>query len=130
MWEWIFGVFLYVVMEKLELRLTEGETNVVVEVNGMDKIEDSDGKIDYMVDFLCQALPNLVSNIDLEIVIEMAKVSKAKVFSNYVVHNREIVHKDVASYWFDEATMVLFELDSLRYPFGKLPLTLVMMGNI
>ena len=88
----------------------------------------SDGKIEYMVDFLCKALPNPVSKIGFEIGIEMAKVSKAKVFSNYfeiVVHNPEIVHKDIASYWVDEATMALLELDSLHYPFGKLPLTLV-----
>lgn len=38
-WEWIFGVFLCVVMGKVELRLTNGETDVVVEVNGMHNID-------------------------------------------------------------------------------------------
>jgi len=93
-------------------------------------IEDSEGNIEYMVDFLRKALPSPISKIAFEIGIEMAKVSKAKVFPNYVVHNPEIVNKDIASYSFDEAAMVLLELDSLHYPFGKLPLTLVMMGNI
>lgn len=124
-WEWIFGVLVCVVMGKVELRLTEGETDVVVEVNGMDNIdidiEDSEEKIEYMVDFLCKALPNPVFTIGFEIGIEMAKVAKAKVFTNYfeiVVHNPEIVHTDIASYWVDEAAMVLLELESLHYPFS------------
>lgn len=64
----------------------------------------------------------------------------AKVLGNYfeiVVHNSEIVHKDVASYWVDEVAIILLELhnkvsillDLIHYPFGKLTLTLVMMGN-
>lgn len=129
----IWGVFC-VVMGNVELRLTEGEIDVVVEVNGMDNIdigiEHSDGKIEYMMDFLCKALPNPISKNGFEIGIEMAKVAKAKVFSNYVVHNLEIVHKDIASYCVGEASMALLELDSLHYPFGKLPLTIVMMGNL
>ena len=83
-----------------------------MEVNGMDNIEisieDSEGKIEDMVDFLYKALTNLVAKIDFELGIEMArvakvrlevgidmsKVTKARVFSNYfeiVVHNPEIV---------------------------------------
>ena len=55
-------MLVWVVMEKVELRSTEGETNVVVEVNGMDNIdigiEDSEEKIDDMVYFLYKALVN------------------------------------------------------------------------
>jgi hypothetical protein len=98
-WEWIFGVLVWVVMGKVELRSTEGETDVVVEVNGMDNIdigiEDSEEKIEDMVDFLYKALANLVAKIGFEVGIEMAKVAKARVFSNYfeiVVHNLEIVN--------------------------------------
>ena len=124
---------------------TEVENEFLVEVNGMDNIdigiEDGEGKIRYMVDFLCKALPNLVSNICFEIGIDMAKVSKAKVFANYfeiVVHNPKIVHKDIASYWVDEVTMVLLELHNivsfvielLHFPLGKLPSTLLMMDNV
>ena len=46
-----------------------------------------------MVDLLYKALSNFVSKIYFEVGIEMAKVSKARVFSNYfeiVVHNPEI----------------------------------------
>lgn len=50
----------------------------------MDKIdigiEDSEGKIEDMVDFLYKALTNLVAKIGFEIGIEMAKVSKERVF--------------------------------------------------
>jgi hypothetical protein len=74
----------------------------VVEVNGMgnidDGIEDREGKIEDMVDFLCRAFAKFVANIDFEVGIEMAKVSKvgfevgieipkvakARVFSNYL----------------------------------------------
>lgn len=76
-WEWIFGVFVCVVMGKVELRLTKGETNVVGEVNGMDKIsigiDDSEGNINYMVDFLSRALPNPISEIGFEIGIDMSR---------------------------------------------------------
>ena len=48
-WEWIFGVFVCVEMGRFELRWTEGEIVVVVEVNGMDNIdisiEDSEGRL-------------------------------------------------------------------------------------
>jgi len=61
----------------------------VVEVNGMGNndisIQDSEGKIEDMVDFLCKALANLVAKIGFEIGIEMVKVTKARVFSNYFV---------------------------------------------
>ena len=44
-------------MGKVELRLNNGKIDVLVEVNGMDNIdiniEDSEAKIEYMVDFLC-----------------------------------------------------------------------------
>ena len=117
-------------------------------------IEDREGKIEEIVDFLCRAFANFVakigvevgiemakvSKVDFEIGIEMAKIAKARVVSNYlevVVHNLEIVHKDIASYWVDEAAIVLLELhnkvalvlDFLHYPSGKFPSTLVMMGN-
>jgi len=133
---WGFKMVVQVV-GKIELRLTEGETDLVVEVNGMDNIdigiEDNEGNIEYMVDFLCKALPNPVSKIGFEIGIEMTKVAKAKVFANYfeiIVHNPEIVHKVIASYWVDEVAMVLLELDSLHYHFFKLSLTLVMKGKL
>ena len=105
--------------------------------------------------FLCRAFANFVakigfevgidmakvSKVGFEVGIEMAKVAKARVFSNYleaVVHNLETVHKDISSYWVDETTIVLLELPhrvaiflgSLHYPSGKLPSTLVMMGNL
>ena len=104
-------------------------------------IEDKEGKIEDMVDFLYRAFANFVAKIGFEVGIDMAKVAKARVFSNYlgiVVHNLETVHKDIASYWVDEAAIVLLELhnkvalvlDLLHYPSGKLPSTLVMMGNL
>jgi hypothetical protein len=129
-WEWIFGVLVWMIMGKVELRSNEGDIDVVVEVNGMgnidDGIEDREGKIEDMVDFLCRAFAKFVAKIDFEVGIEMAKVSKvgfevgiempkvakARVFSNYleiVVHNLETVHKDIASYWVDEAAIVLLE---------------------
>ena len=146
-------------MGKVELRSNEGDFDVVVEVNGMnnidDGIEDREGKIEDMVDFLYGAFANFVAKIGFEVGIEMAKVSKvgfevgiempkvskARVFSNYleiVMHNLETVHKDIASYWVDEAAIVLLELhkkvalvlDLLHYPSGKLPSTLVMTGNL
>ena len=120
-----------------------------------DGIEDRKGKIEDMVDFLYRAFANFVakigfevgidmakvSEVGFEVGIEMAKVSKARVFSNYlevVVHNLETVHKDIASYWVDEAAIALLELHNkvallpnlLHYPSGKLPSTLVMMGNL
>jgi hypothetical protein len=131
----------------------------VVEVNGMgnidDGIEDREGKIEDMVDFLCRAFAKFVAKIDFEVGIEMAKVSKvgfevgieipkvakARVFSNYLeifVHNLDTVHKDIASYWADESAIILLELHNkvslvlylLHYHSGKLPSTLVMMGNL
>ena len=48
-------------MRKFELRSIDGEIDVVMEVNGMDNIdidiEDSEGKIEDMADFICKALP-------------------------------------------------------------------------
>ena len=144
-WEWIFRVLVWLVIEKVELRSNEGDIDVMVEVNGMDNIddgiEDREGNIEDMVDFLCRAFANFVSKIGFEVGIEMAKVAKARVFSNYleiVVHNLENVHKDIVSYWVDEAAIALLELhnkvalvlDLLHYPSGKLPSTLVMMGNL
>ena len=76
-------------------------------------IEDREGKIEDMVDFLYRAFANFVAKIGFEVGIEMPNVAKARVFSNYlefVVHNLETVHKDIASYWVDEAAMVLLEL--------------------
>ena len=118
-------------------------------------IEDRERNIEDMVDFLCRASANFVAKIGFEVGIEMAKVSKvgfevgiemskvakARVFSNYLeifVHNLETVHKDIASYWVDEAAIVLLELhnrvslflDSLHYSSSKFPSTLVMIGNI
>ena len=72
-----------------------------------DGIEDREGKIEDMVDFLCRAFSKFVANIGFEVGIEMAKVSKVgfevwiemskvskeRVFSNYfeiVLHNPEI----------------------------------------
>ena len=92
-----------------------------------DGIEDREGKIEDMVDFLYRAFANFVAKIGFEVGIEMAKVakvgfevgnempkvSKARVFSNYleiVVHNLDTLHKDIASYWVDEATIILLEL--------------------
>ena len=158
-WEWIFGVLVWMTMGNVELRKNEGDIDVVVEVNGMDNIdhgiEDREGKIEEKVDFLCRAFANFVakigfevgiemtkvSKVGFEVGIEMSKVSKARVFTNYfeiVVHNLETMHKDIASYWVDEASIVLLELhkkvalvlDLLHYPFGKFPSTLVMMGNL
>ena len=82
-----------------------------------------------------------VSKVGFEVAIEILKVAKARVFSNYleiVVHNLETVHKDSASYWVDEAAIVLLVLhnkvslllDLLHYYSGKFPSTLVMMGNL
>jgi hypothetical protein len=79
--------------------------------------------------------------VGFEVGIEIPKVAKARVFSNYLeifVHNLETVHKDIASYWVDEAAIVLLELHNkvtlvlylLHYHSGKLPSTLVMMGNL
>ena len=93
------------------------------------------------MDFLYRVFANFVAKIGFEVGIEMPKVAKARVFSNYleiVVHNLDTVHKDIASYWVDEAAIVLLELhekvslvlDLLHYPSGKLPSTLVMMGNL
>ena len=66
-WEWIFGVLVWVVMGKVELRSNEGDIDVVVEVNGMhnidDGIEDSEENIEDMVDFFHKAISNLVSKI-------------------------------------------------------------------
>ena len=39
-WEWIFGVLVWMIMGKVELRSNEGDIDVVVEVNGMDNIDD------------------------------------------------------------------------------------------
>ena len=117
-------------MGKVELRSNEGDIDVVVDANVMnnidDGIEDIEGKIEDMVDFLYRAFANFVANIGFEVGIEI------------VVHNLDSVHKDIASYWVDEASIVLLELhkkvalvlDLLHYPSGKLPSTLVMMGNI
>ena len=98
-------------MGKVELRSNEGDFDVVVEVNGMnnidDGIEDREGTIEEMVDFLCRAFAKFVAKIDFEVGIEMVKVSKVgfevgiemskvskeRVFSNYfyiVVHILEI----------------------------------------
>ena len=87
---------------------TQNRANDFVEVNGMDNIdisiEDSEEKIEDMVDFLYKALSNpvselgfevgiemdKVSKVSFEVGIEMSKVSKVRVFSNYfviVVHN-------------------------------------------
>ena len=144
-WEWIFGVLVWMIMGKVELRSNGGDIDVVVEINGMDNIddgiEDREGKIEDMVDFLYRAFANFVAKIGFEVGIEMAKVTKARVFSNYlevVVHNLETVHKDIASYWVDEAAIALLELhnkvslvlDFLHYDSIKLPSTLVMMGNL
>lgn len=86
-------------MERVELRSNEGENNVVLEVNGIDNndigIEDIEEKIKDMVDFHYKALSNLVTKINLEVQIEMAKVSKARVFSNYfenVLHNPKVMN--------------------------------------
>ena len=106
-----------------------------------DGIKDSEEKNEDMVDFLCRSFANFVAKIGFEFGIEMAKVAKARVFSNYLeifVHNLETMHKDISSYWVDEADTVLLELhnrvalllDSLHYPYGKLPSTLVMIGNL
>ena len=116
---------------------------VVVEVNGMDKIdigiEDSEGMTEDMVDFLYRTFANFFAKLSFD--AGMAKVAKERVHSNYLetaVHNLEIVHKDIASYWVDEIAIALLELhnrvvlflDSLHYPFGNLPLKLVMMRNL
>ena len=84
-------------MGKVELRSNEGDIDVVVEVNDMynidDGIEDSEETIEDRMDFFCKALANLVAMIGFEVRIEMSKVAKARVFSNYfeiVVHNPEI----------------------------------------
>jgi len=60
----------------------------------MDKnefcIEDSERKIEDMVDFLCKALAKLLAKTGFEIAIEMANVAKARVFFDYfviLVHN-------------------------------------------
>ena len=83
-WEWIFGVIVWLVMRKVGLRSTNGETSVVVEVDGMDNIdidiEDSEGNIEDMVDFFCKALANLVAKIGFE--FEMANVAKERVCFN------------------------------------------------
>ena len=91
-------------MVMVELRSIEHEMDVVVEMNSLNnielRIEDSEEKIEDTVDFFCKTLANLVSKIGFEVVIEMAKVANERVFSNYfeiVVHNPEIVHKDIAS---------------------------------
>ena len=96
-WEWIFWVFVWVVIGKVELRSIEGEIDIMEEVHGMDdvdiSIEDSEGMIEDMADLFCKDLANLVSKIGFEVGIEMSKVSKTRVFSNYfeiVVHNPEI----------------------------------------
>jgi hypothetical protein len=96
----------------------------VVEVNGMgnidDGIEDREGKIEDMVDFLCRAFAKFVAKIDVEVGIEMAKVSKvgfevgieipkvakARVFSNYLEIFKIISHK----------IYKLFQIQKERFP--------------
>ena len=50
----------------------------MLEANGMnnidDDIEDREGNIEDMVDFLCRAFAKFVAKIDFEVGIEMAKV--------------------------------------------------------
>ena len=74
-WEWIFGVLVWMVMGKVELRSNEGDIDAVVEVNGMDNIDigiqDREEKIEDMVDLISKALSNLVSKIGFEVGIEM-----------------------------------------------------------
>lgn len=98
-WAGIFGVLVWVVIWKVELRSIEGETDVLVEVNGMDNIdigiEDSEENIEDIVGFLYKSLSNLVTKINFKVQIEMAKLSKATVFANYfemVFHNLEIMN--------------------------------------
>ena len=116
-------------------------SNLVSKIGFEVGIENSEENLEDMVDLFNKALSNLVAKIGFEVGIEMAKVSKARVFANYLeidVHNLEISHKDIASYWVDEVAIVLLELhngvslflDSIHYPSGKLPSTLVMMGNL
>ena len=88
---------------------------VVVEVDVRDSMElgmeDIEENIEDIMDFFHKVLANLVGKIGFG--FEMAKVAKARVFSNYleiVVHNLDTVHKDIASYWVDEAAIVLLEL--------------------
>ena len=74
----VFGVLVWMVMGKVELRSNEGDIDIVVEVNGMDNIdigiEDSEEKFEDMVDFLYKDIPNLISKICFEVGIEMTKV--------------------------------------------------------
>ena len=67
-------------MGKVELRSNEGDIDDLVEANHMnnidDGIEDREGKIEDMVDFLYRAFAKFVVKIGFEVGIEMAKVSK------------------------------------------------------
>ena len=74
-------------------------------------IEGNEKKIEDMVDFFHKSLAKHVSKIGFG--VDMAKVAKEKVCSNYFViflYNHEIVNQDYASYQFDEATIVFLEL--------------------
>jgi len=79
-WKWIFEVDL-----------------VVVEVDGKDNMElgmgDIEENIEDIVDFSHKVLSNLISKIGFG--VEMAKVSKERVCSNYFemdVHNLDIMN--------------------------------------
>jgi len=82
---------------KAELRSSNGETHLVIEVNSMDKIhigiEDNNENIQDMVDSLCNDVANLVAKIGFVVGIETAKIAKENVFYDYFeifVHNHEI----------------------------------------
>jgi len=75
-WKWIFEVDL-----------------VVVEVDGKDNMELGMGDIEDIVDFSHKVLSNVISKIGFG--VEMAKVSKERVCSNYFemdVHNLDIMN--------------------------------------
>lgn len=65
--EWIFGVLVWLVIGKVELRLIDGKIDVVVEVNVIFNIdigiEDREGNMDDMMDFLCMAFTKFVAKI-------------------------------------------------------------------
>jgi len=106
-----------------------------IDVGSADMLE----QIEDMVDFLYMDFANFVAKFGVE--VGMAKVAKARVYSNYleiIVNNLEIMHKDITSYWVDEASISLLELhnivvlllDSLHYHSSKLPSTLLVMVNL
>ena len=79
-WEWIYGMDVV-------------EVVVVVDVDGRDSMELGMEDIENIVDFSHKFFSNLVVKIGLR--VEMAKVSKERVCSNYFemdVHNLEIVN--------------------------------------